>query len=119
MNAGDTFSPESPTEKIPDIWILPLLQKCICLSSKKQQNWSVIVVIILISSDPAKIVTQRHFLSNFVSRKMSAFYSIDQIIIWTFSGFVSPSNFSFVIEKHSENVLKLGRFHFAFKMVLW
>ena len=44
------------------------------MSSDKQQNLSVIVVIILISSDPAKIVTQRHFLSNFVSRKMSAFY---------------------------------------------
>ena len=44
------------------------------MSLDKQQNSSVIVVIILISSDPAKIVTQRHFLSNFVSRKMSAFY---------------------------------------------
>ena len=27
MSAGDTFSPASATEKRPDIWILPPLQK--------------------------------------------------------------------------------------------
>ena len=41
-----------------------------------------IVVILIIFCDPSKIVTQRYFLLTFVSRKMSALYC-QQILILT------------------------------------